>query len=360
MVYKCLCGNYETNNKGHMKNHLDRKNQCIPGRDMASIDINTLFIIGKSIKIHEDLSNLTQNEKRERKKYQQTKNDTKRGGIGKMSLEKFAKYLFHNIKIRSEKRNHILPSWAVHDVIKILEDNNNYIVSDTKLGDLTFPMMLTNGYYNSVSFDRINDDLGYTEENIEIRPQFLNTRYKLTTKDIKDLVEIREEKQNEQELIEIANCLSVFNYSNFFYKLALSIKSTTNERKSFNFDNISECALFLIHMYINQGGRCDYSNIPIYPIVKHKYKISPERLDPLKSYSKDNIVLIVIGLNGSPCGQYLNKNISEEQRQISLDTGKFNQEYWNKCTKMSPEITKKIKEVKEYGRKILIENYMGI
>jgi len=147
--------------------------------------------------------------------------------------------------------------------------------------------------------------------------------------------------------------------SKFFSGMARTMKvnsiNTTNKNKKFDFDSLKECKLFLIKLYIKQGGRCAYSNIPIYPERNHKYKLSPERIDPTKSYNKDNIVLIVIGLNGSPAGQWLNEDLSEQQHQIALKSGIFNQDYWNSCTKITPEIIIKMDKAREYGFKILSE-----
>jgi hypothetical protein len=82
--------------------------------------------------------------------------------------------------------------------------------------------------------------------------------------------------------------------------------------------------------------------------------LSIERLNPLKSYCKENIVLIVVGLNSQPNGQFLNSHLTDNQRHQALEVGKFNQEYWNLCTKMSSTIFKKCEEARVYGQKILM------
>jgi len=353
VLYKCECG-YETNIKGHMKNHLNRIISCTLNKDMKLIDVNTLLIKGK---IYQKLSHLTLEEKSEKDKQRHSKNDSNNNILGKLTTEMFAKQVLKYMKNSSKKRNHNLPSWILEDVVKILQNNQIYIIKDTVLGQLEFPMMLTNGYHNTASFDRINNNLGYYESNIEIRPFFLNTLYKLDTEDIKNIIKIREEKQNNQELVNIAKNITS-KWTCFFYTLSKSAKhhSDENRGKTFDFINIKECALFLIKLYIEQGGRCAYSKIPIYPETGHKYRISTERLDPTKSYSKDNIVLIVVGLNGRLPGQYLNKNLTDEQTQEALEAARFNQEYWDICTKMTPEIVQKCEEVREYGKHILLEN----
>jgi hypothetical protein len=88
----------------------------------------------------------------------------------------------------------------------------------------------------------------------------------------------------------------------------------------------------LKNKYIEQGGRCAYSKIPIYPIQKHKYMMSAERKNPLLGYIEDNIILVVIGLNCPLSGQFLNEDISEEQRELALTSVLFNQEYWDIST----------------------------
>jgi len=113
---------------------------------------------------------------------------------------------------------------------------------------------------------------------------------------------------------------------------------------------------FLLRLFILQGGRCKYSYIPIFPYSLHPYKISVERINPLKGYSKNNIALIVVGLNGRPAGQFKNLHLTENQKQIALDAGKFNQEYWNTCTKLTTDIEEKCKKVRDYDRQILLTN----
>ena len=186
-------------------------------------------------------------------------------------------------------------------------------------------MMLTNGYHNSASFDRIENNIGYSNENIEIRPLFLNTPCKLTTQMLKDIIDLREKEQSEQVLTNIVKHLNKYNYTNFFYKIANNAKShCITNRKTFEFNSIYECGLFLIQKYIDQGGRCHYSNVPIYPESHHPYRLSLERLNPMKGYSPNNIILIVIGLNGGVYGQFLNKNLTEDERLRSSKNGKFN------------------------------------
>jgi len=358
ILYRCLC-NYETNKKYSMAKHLNRKTSCVSGKDMTLINIDTLLIKGLVYK-----TDLTQEEKKERRMQQIIDNNTLHKKLGQMTLEKFAKQKLMNMKISSEKRNHNEPLFTIDNIIHLLEKKSNYIIENTILGTLVFPLQLTNGYYNSASFDRINNNLGYFEDNIEIRPIFLNTTIKLSTENIKDLIKLRENKQDELKLIDIAKYINSYTSKHFFYNLAYGMKNSlkhrnikNNERNLiFDFNSVKECALFLIKKYIQQGGCCAYSYAPMCLETNNQFKISPERLDPTKGYLKDNIVLIVIGLNARPSGQFLNKHISDEERQTASEAGKFNQEYWDTCTKMTPEIRLRCQEALEYGKKILLDN----
>jgi len=370
-LYICLCKNYRTHDKSKLREHLQRKISCIPQNvDRSLINIDTLLVNSKQI--HENLSHLTEDEKFERKRQQKIKCNTEnKTMLGLMTIKQFSSMLYQNMKChtntRNEKRllnNKILHhelSWAVDDIIKMLKDTNEvYIIPETILGPLIFPLKLTNGFHNSAAFDRIDNELGYFKENIEIRPHFLNTPYKLSTSQIKDIVEFREKNQDIQELLGITKLINNYSFTNFFHELAAQCKSNSrvsdHEYKTFEFDSIKECGLFFIKLFIEQGGRCAYSKIPIYPEKQHVYKISPERVDPSKGYSKNNVVLITIGLNGRPAGQFLNEHLTDEQKLIAINAGCFNQDYWDQCTKVTPDIIIKCEEVKEYGRKILLEN----
>lgn len=128
----------------------------------------------------------------------------------------------------------------------------------------------------------------------------------------------------------------------------------TNSRGLYlEFKTIKSCARFLIKRFIMQGGRCFFTNIPMSLKRKSKYKISPERLDPTEGYTRNNIALIIIELNVIPPGQYRNNDLTEKQRKEEGSMAKFNQEYWDKSTKMTPEIRKICNAVCEYSCSII-------
>jgi len=166
---------------------------------------------------------------------------------------------------------------------------------------------------------------------------------------------LREQKQTIEELTSNAQTINIFNSKNFFYLKAKDAKHNANKKNRFDFcfKTINECAKYLISLYIDQGGRCAYSSIPIYPTIKHKYRISIERINSLGNYEPGNIVLIVAAFNCPPSGQMRNVNLTDEQRQLALKKGSFNQEYWDTCTLLTPERKLKCIEAKEYGKTIL-------
>jgi hypothetical protein len=108
----------------------------------------------------------------------------------------------------------------------------------------------------------------------------------------------------------------------------------------------------LIQQYIEQGGRCYYSNIPINLLHNDIFTTSIERKDPTKSYSRDNIVLIVVGLNYGIKGQFLNPHLSDEEQHNALNAAIFNQKYWDEYTLVNLD-TEKMKNAINHDR-----NYM--
>jgi hypothetical protein len=117
----------------------------------------------------------------------------------------------------------------------------------------------------------------------------------------------------------------------------------------FDFSDNKELQRYLFNLFIEQGGRCAYLGIPIYPIKNHKYKMSIERIDPTKGYNRNNIALIVSSLNGRPIGRYNNKNITDEERIIAVKTGAlgFNLDKFNEWTLLTSERLQKINELRK-------------
>ncbi len=346
LLYRCKCG-HESKLKSNMLVHINRKNPCI--ENISSVDINTLCIS----RLKENLNHLTFEEKFERQKQQSKLRNIKARTLDKLDKNQFAKSLLTNITYCSKQRNHQLPKWTQDDVLDILE--KSVYETDTHLGKIKIPLLLTNGYINSASFDRIDNSKGYSLDNINIIPWFLNVNdtkmSKINKNDWKEIILIRESPRNIDEFVEITKNINQSVSKSFFYKLAKDANNSSKIKNiEFEFDSIPECALFLIRKFIEQGGRCAYLHIPIYPKTNHKYKVSIERKNPLEGYTKQNIVLIVASLNGPPAGQRI--CIDDIQKQKSIEAGVlgFNLDKLNKWTLLTSEIIKKIEKEKEFEK----------
>lgn len=57
----------------------------------------------------------------------------------------------------------------------------------------------------------------------------------------------------------------------------------------------------ILDIYQEQGGRCYYSRVPL--AFSGKFQMSLERIDSTKGYTRDNSVLVILGLNGSDWSQ---------------------------------------------------------
>jgi len=346
--YKSPCG-YTSSDRSCMGRHIT-SHKCVN----LNISLDDLCV-EKARNLRQDISHLTEEEKIQRlkdqkKQYkinnkelikkQQQEYDLKIGSLGAQTDVQHARQILKHMKSHSITREHKFSDyWNVDKVLELLRDNQIY-----KVGLFEFPMKLTNGYYNSASIDRIDDTKGYEIDNIEVRPLFLNSSRKLTTKHIQQLSVLRTIPRSIDELKNIVLLLKQKPISyNFFNSTARHAKNKRGAEKrniKFDFKDIDECVNFLIEKYIEQGGRCYYSNIPINPICNDSFMASIERKNPTKSYCRDNIVLIVYGLNFPIRGQFLNSKISDEQREIALKSATFNQEYWNKCTCVDLDIEK--------------------
>jgi hypothetical protein len=343
VVYKCICGE-EVDHKKKIVNHII-KYKCIVITNVSDLCINRKRY-QKGV--------LTDEEKKHRIKNQKIGYNIRNGAIGARIGIEYAKYKLMSIKNGSKYRNHNFPTWTPEDILKLLDENKVYKI-ETEIGMFEFPMKTTNGYHNSASFDRIDDKLGYSEENIEIRPRFLNTAYKLTTFHIKQIPILRKRPRSTDELELIVNLLNYKPFSkNFFYTLAHGAHSRNIIS---NFDSTKKFAEFLIKQYIEQGGRCYYSNIPINPINGDQFMISIERLDPGGYYDKNNIVLIVVGLNFTPGGQSYNLNISNKQKNTAMSKNIFSQKYWDECTLLTQERKNECEKIKECDRLALLNLY---
>jgi hypothetical protein len=346
--YICECG-YETNHRDKINRHINRKTPCVAGTDMSKINIDDLCIKGD----WNIINSMTPDEKKNRIRHFRLQRDLTNRCLDNENIIEFARNRIHCMKSNSKQRGHEFNEfWNIENVVEYLNSNRVYKV-DTSIGQFEFPLKLSNGHYNSASFDRICDNFGYNIDNIELRPFFLNTPRKLTTEQIRQVPLLRENPQSTEILQQY-----VSKYKKYFTRMARAIKYRCDEKKernvTFDFNSVENCADVILNKYIRQGGRCAYSYIPIYPSENNPSTLSIERIDPTKSYNDDNMILIVVGLNSSIGGQFRSKYISEEYRQKCINAATFNQEYWDKSTLLTTEIKDKIKEVIEHDKQLII------
>ena len=316
----------------------------------------------------ENLSHLSEEEKKKRFKKRSKELNKQRnfklGNPGGHNEVQFTKKLYKSMKWDSKMRNHEPPKITEEELLEMLE-TDKYVI-DTDIGKIELPMKITNGYFNSASPDRIDNEKGYFKENIRIIPLFLNVNDKRMSKinhnDWNEIVKIRENPRNPKELIEIAQNLNNSAISKtFFYQLAHSACNHSKQSggwKIFGFRNHQDFFIFLIEKFIEQGGRCAYLKIPIYPEVFHKYKASVERLNVLKGYTKENTILILSSLNSKPAYQ---QNLNDEQKQkaVELATVGFN---IDKLDSWSLLVEKRKKRVENLIRneKCILENEIDL
>lgn len=311
LIYTCLCG-YQTNSRPRIREHLKRKIPCTTDKDLTKINVDDLCT-----------GRLNKNSKRTDKEFIPKKNSVeyerkrsiKRSELGAMSERTFAGFLLRNMRKNSKKRNHDPPTWTIDKVLELLQKNKVYKVNE----NIEIPLQLTNGYFNSASFDRLDNTKGYTEDNIQIVPWFLNVEdgkmSKVTNWD--EIIKNRYIPWTKQDLKKIKDEIDKPISRSFFYQLARN--AYHHKGVKFGFDSIQDLTKFIINLGIKQGWRCGYLGCKMYPEIGHRYKMSLERLNPENGYTEDNIILIISSLNGRPAGQ--RKCVSEDQRKKSIQAG---------------------------------------
>jgi hypothetical protein len=319
-LYGCECG-YKTYDRSRMRSHLNRKKPCT-NKNMSSINIDDLMIRKKKLT---NISELTTEEKTTRKNELANIYNLKKAIPGGRTDIQFVNCILMHMKQASIRRKHQIPEFTFDTLFKLLCENLIYKVN-TPVGSVEIPLLLTNGYINSASVDRIDNSKGYTYDNVRVIPRFLNVSddkmSKINPEDWTEILTNRERPRNTEELTNIINHIeNNFISSTFFYKLANSAYwHSKNNNLSFDFESIGECSLFLIKKFIEQGGRCAYIKIPIYLESKHKYKTSIERINHTIGYTKENTVLIVSSLNCPPGGPKNNNTCA-----LGLNLDKLNE-----------------------------------
>lgn len=89
----------------------------------------------------------------------------------------------------------------------------------------------------------------------------------------------------------------------FLKKLILASKKRSKLKKmKFNLND-----KFIYELYRSQNGKCHYSNIPLVLKSKSDWQASIERKDVKKGYTQDNVCLICLEFNGTDCSGSKNR-----------------------------------------------------
>jgi hypothetical protein len=316
----------------------------------------------------------------------------RRRSRGTITHRRFARRLYTNMTYRTAKWNksRLNPSVPVamftfEAFSKFLFSVDTYIV-ETSCGTMYFPMVFTNGFYNTASPDRIRDNsvvhpskqehsalegddgvcTAYSLDNLQIRPTFMNSPYALKDDDFRSLTRSRNIPQSLDQLNYVATVINDSSCDThspgfgFFCKLASHAKFNTKAKKGSRkimyhlHDRPSIAAKDLLRMYIEQGGRCAYTNVPIIPHTSARcFKISLERIDPCGHYELSNLVLIAAGFNTRPPGQYSSADLSDQEKREAMLFGCWNQTYWDRCTLVDRITREKMFTSKAHDQKIL-------
>jgi len=250
-----------------------------------------------------------------------------------------ARRLLTGMKARTKKHNKSYPTnpwnapeFTPEDIVEIARKTPEYVVNET----IRFPLLWTNGSRYSASPDRIDDALGYTKANVSWRPVLLNAPLAWRSEEI---IETRSAsisdapddwKRDVEAMLASTTIATHASLMWSFYERA----GGALERNLYKYgitkeDGKRKLAALFLKKFVEQGGRCFYSNRPM--TFKRGYsrnKMSPERLDATKPYSEENVVLICVALNASPGKEHTRGALTEEQRRVvgktrSIDRGEW-------------------------------------
>jgi hypothetical protein len=200
VLYKCVCEWFETHRKGDMRRHLQRYG-CLEEEEIDIICIT---------RKNRDLSYLDKNERIELWKSESKQKDQIKSCPGGRNEREFIIDLIGSMKQHSKRLNHNEPELNLEQLTNFIKKKQIYKV-ETSIGTIEIPLLLTNGYINSASIDRISNDNGYLEDNIRVIPYFLNVEdvqfSKINPYDWKEIVILREQERNIEELTKISNIL---------------------------------------------------------------------------------------------------------------------------------------------------------
>lgn len=277
--------------------------------------------------------------------------------VGEKALtSKLVSVMQHTTIKRNKKgRQHGEPWWTRETLLELMKKTDFFVVNE----HIKFPLYHTNGHSCTTTVDRIDDDVGYTEFNVELRPHFLNTAHHFTKADLANLTREALNPIPSEQWVQIESML-MYDRNISLRKGPLKAMYQRARNALFRkrwFVNegqsklTNEMLLFLLELFVDQGGRCAYSGVPMLVAGQTCARsVSVERLDSTRPYVDGNVVLICLALNARPAGRYSHPSLTEEQRQEELRLGSFDQSIWDEAMGITPEVWAVMQNMRDRDR----------
>lgn len=223
-----------------------------------------------------------------------------------------------------------LPSFTIPELRAWLQPRQDvYIVTD----EWKFKMTTERGYYWSLSLDRIDNEKGYSLDNIIPRPLCLNTTDAFTT------VQLEHYRRT---------ILNPINHSEWWFHLPKAFQFVHDHDVVKNPEfRIGAFKYFLRRLFVRQGGRCAYTG---FPMGVHSHldlprcnTVSVERLNPRLPYIETNVVLICRGFNFGV--QHRHGRACDEEDLMKNRV--WNQAYWDESMGMTPELWAQVNQLRK-------------
>ena len=252
------------------------------------------------------------------------------------------------------------------------EDWEKYVINNPiyrpKNTSFEFVNAKLSGYFNTPVHDRINDSLPYSFDNISVRPHFLNSACSFKDEYVvvdeygnsaihNDFVELdtgRYRKRTNNELHMVIEQITDNSKSDGkLYEMSETIFLKRSIMEN-TWNSIPDVLLYIIELFISQGGRCAFTGYPMCFKFKNPFAVTSFRRNQNGPFNVDNIILIVAGLNTKRAGQR-SKHLSEEVIHQAVLDGSFNQTYWDNSTKAD----KARMDIEIHHDRVYLKKYLG-
>lgn len=202
-----------------------------------------------------------------------------------------------------------------------------------------FPMTLDNGRYCSLSMDRLDNERGYSWDNVVARPWCLNSPYAFS----------REQLANSRAKLLDTSVEPRQHWAKHLSKAFKHFDQNQVKVKNPELD-LTTFRWFLRELFVRQGGRCAYTGFPMFvdrqdvDDVDRPYIVSVERLNPRLPYSTHNVALICRGVQFGVHGGHIHGQPCDED--YLMQNGVWNQDYWNNAMRIDDDVARQLELVR--------------